>query len=383
MTVQSDSSKSAIPSKGLRDDLIYKVELSKTLPEIPIDPKLLEVSCIGLDALSEVTFNKLIYASKQELLMETHLGIFVDLVDTSVFEEGKNTKEINQIDAYLLEDEIDESKQNQNKSGHNISVPWMRKAEYIASDYNRHGTSLKHKAHRLVEKNIGEDEQYLNIENRIEGIEKTFEDISISIDKHPSNKDIYMVGELDVYPDFENWKIPFVHVTFDRNPFNDEEKELQEELTNCSMLRGNTDKHNGLQYCEFLVPKESDLPKIKYDIEKNRKNTPFDATPFDCIKEYNWNIKNRSNDDGGEQKEFFLSERNGKIYFNEMDTSVNLKYKVNKTKDGKDIKRRKKEYKLMLIDPTNEEQEMMYVRDNELLNPYSKDDQDGNDDESN
>uniref|UniRef100_A0A0K0FLP8 RNA polymerase II-associated factor 1 homolog n=1 Tax=Strongyloides venezuelensis TaxID=75913 RepID=A0A0K0FLP8_STRVS len=382
MTVQNDANKSAIPAKGPRDDLIQKVELSKTLPETPNDPKLLEVSCVGLDALSEVTFNKLIYINKQELFLETHLGIFVDLVDTSVFEKSKSDEDINQIDAYLLEDEVDESKQNQNRSGHNISVPWMRKAEYIASDYNRHGASLKHKAHRLVEKNLGDGDQYLNIENRIEGIERTFEDITISIDKHPTNKDVYVEEELDIYPDFENWKIPFVHVTFDRNPFNDDEKESYEELTNCSMLRGNTDEE-GIQYCEFLVPKESDLQKVRYDIESGRKNTPFDATPFDCIKEYNWNIKSKVNDDCGDQKEFFLSERNGKIYFNEMDTSVSLKYKVSKTKDGKDIKRRKKEYKLMLIEPTNDEQEMMYIRDNELLNPYSREDQEGNDEESN
>lgn len=105
---------------------------------------------------------------------------------------------------------------------HSKVVPWMRKTEYISTEFNRFGVGAERQEAKIgygIRKKFGNEPTYKDRESQIVAINKTFEDVSaafyvlqsflnfLQINTHPkkhySKPGVYAVEELPVLPDFD------------------------------------------------------------------------------------------------------------------------------------------------------------------------------------
>lgn len=67
---------------------------------------------------------------------------------------------------------------------HNKIVPWMRKTEYISSEFNRLGTSNERQETKVgysIKKKLESDNLYRDRASQIQAINKTFEEVVLSV----------------------------------------------------------------------------------------------------------------------------------------------------------------------------------------------------------
>uniref|UniRef100_A0AC35TJG2 RNA polymerase II-associated factor 1 homolog n=1 Tax=Rhabditophanes sp. KR3021 TaxID=114890 RepID=A0AC35TJG2_9BILA len=369
MSASMTQSKNNAAAKGggiHREDLIMRTDFIQTLPELPSAPKFIEIPELGAESITHVGYSTIMNEYKLELFTEVSLGIDVDLIDSAeYYRKDGDSGDIHPTDAFLLQDEKNEKDEISTRHGH-VSVPWMRKAEYLGGDFNRLKSANKSKTHRVVEKKQTTRDPYETLDSRIDAIDRTFESIKIAKKEHPYKKGVTMVEESELLPDFDNWKHLFVNMAFDRNPFPNLSDEANNRYINEAYCRGNQDG-DGQQFCEFLIPQEDRQDEFEEDLKNGRKHAPGDGIPFVAQKEYNWTVK--LYDDESELRNFFFVSREGKVYYNEMSTSVKLVHRPNKGKNGKEIAYKKKNCKVILSEPTEAEDKSMKKRDKYLHFP--------------
>uniref|UniRef100_A0A8C1QF68 RNA polymerase II-associated factor 1 homolog n=1 Tax=Cyprinus carpio TaxID=7962 RepID=A0A8C1QF68_CYPCA len=124
-------------------------------------------------------------------------------------------------DEKLLEEEIQAPSSSKRSQQHAKVVPWMRKTEYISTEFNRYGVSnekVEVKIGVSVKQQFTEEEIYKDRDSQIAAIEKTFEDAQKSIAQHYSKPRVMPVEVLPVFPDFKMWINPCAQVIFDSDP---------------------------------------------------------------------------------------------------------------------------------------------------------------------
>ena len=100
-----------------------------------------------------------------------------------------------------------------------VSQPlsWMRRPDYISTEQTRYQPTTIEKIESdigyTVRKKMNVDELYMDRDNQIKAIEKTFDDAEQPIEKHYSKGHVYPVEVVPILPDSQMWKYPCAQVS--------------------------------------------------------------------------------------------------------------------------------------------------------------------------
>ncbi|XP_014296655.1 RNA polymerase II-associated factor 1 homolog [Microplitis demolitor] len=307
-------------------ELLCRIQYSNKLPDIPFDLKFL-IFPFKSARFSKYTQSSLERNHKYEFLTDYSMGIEVDLTNVEQYESEESEVQLHPDDEKLLEDDYLTLPESKRSINHAKSVSWLRRTEYISTETTRFQPQNADKMEAKVggfsiKKYIAEGLVYLDHENQIKAIEKTFEDSKKPIEQHHSKRNVYPVQILPVYPDFELWKHPCAQVIFDADPTPPGYSLSQQmEIMSQAMLRGVMDE-NEEQFVAYFIPTDETLEKRKKDKEMGLDYRDDESYEYRMYKEYNWNVKSKTTE--GYEENYFMVLRDDGLYYNELETRVRL-----------------------------------------------------------
>ena len=196
-----------------RSELVCRVKYNNTLPDIPFDPKFITYP-FESNRFIQYKPTSLERTYKYDMLTEHDLGVTIDLINPDTYKANLNSYADSE-DERLLEEEMNTLHDSRRSRHHNTSVSWLRKTEYISTEYNRftqksdkHETKVGFKLKQIMK----DEDLYKDRESQIKAIEKTFHNATVPINKHYSKPGVTPVEVLPVFPDFDLWKHPFAQV---------------------------------------------------------------------------------------------------------------------------------------------------------------------------
>uniref|UniRef100_A0A3B3BFH3 RNA polymerase II-associated factor 1 homolog n=1 Tax=Oryzias melastigma TaxID=30732 RepID=A0A3B3BFH3_ORYME len=309
---------------GHRSGIVCRVKYCNTLPDIPFDPKFITYP-FDQHRFVQYKATSLEKQHKHELLTEPDLGVTIDLINPDTYRIDPNIL-LDPADEKLLEEDIQAPSSSKRSQQHAKVVPWMRKTEYISTEFNRYGVSnekVEVKIGVSVKQQFTEEEIYKDRDSQISAIEKTFEDAQKSIAQHYSKPRVTPVEILPVFPDFKMWINPCAQVIFDSDPApKDISAPAGVEMMSQAMIRGMMDEE-GNQFVAYFLPNEDTLRKRKRDFEEGLEYMADDVYDYKIAREYNWNVKNKASK-GYEENYFFIFRDGDGVYYNELETRVRL-----------------------------------------------------------
>lgn len=301
-----------------------RVKYCNSLPDIPFDPKFITYP-FDQHRFVQYKATSLEKQHKHELLTEPDLGVTIDLINPDTYRIDPNII-LDPADEKLLEEDIQAPSSSKRSQQHAKVVPWMRKTEYISTEFNRYGVSnekVEVKIGVSVKQQFTEEEIYKDRDSQISAIEKTFDDAQKSISQHYSKPRVTPVEVLPVFPDFKMWINPCAQVIFDSDPApKDMSGPAGVEMMSQAMIRGMMDEE-GNQFVAYFLPNEDTIRKRKRDFEEGLDYMPEDLYDYKIAREYNWNVKNKASK-GYEENYFFIFRDGDGVYYNELETRVRL-----------------------------------------------------------
>lgn len=324
-TVQTSGRHESRPRTGSekKSELVCRVKYNNALPDIPFDAKFITYP---FDANRYVQYNQtsLERNYKFDLVTEHDLGVPIDLINPDTYLVDHNVY-MDAEDEQLLEDEVTVPTDSKRSRHHNKNVSWLRKTEYISTEYNRF-TQTAHMAEaRLgfsIKKQLKDDVLYKDRDSQVAAISETFELVKKPVTQHYSKPGVTAVEVLPVFPDFELWKHPCAQVIFDSDPAQkDKTVAAQMEEMSQAMIRGMVDE-SGDQFVAYFLPTDETLDKRRRDIEVEVDYEDGEEYDYVLAREYNWNVKNKASR-GYEENYFFVMKEDG-VYYNELETRVRL-----------------------------------------------------------
>ncbi|XP_045426843.1 RNA polymerase II-associated factor 1 homolog isoform X4 [Pipistrellus kuhlii] len=304
--------------------VVCRVKYCNSLPDIPFDPKFITYP-FDQNRFVQYKATSLEKQHKHDLLTEPDLGVTIDLINPDTYRIDPNVL-LDPADEKLLEEEIQAPTSSKRSQQHAKVVPWMRKTEYISTEFNRYGVSNEKPEVKIgvsVKQQFTEEEIYKDRDSQITAIEKTFEDAQKSISQHYSKPRVTPVEVMPVFPDFKMWINPCAQVIFDSDPApKDTSGAAALEMMSQAMIRGMMDEE-GNQFVAYFLPVEETLKKRKRDQEEEMDYAPDDVYDYKIAREYNWNVKNKASK-GYEENYFFIFREGDGVYYNELETRVRL-----------------------------------------------------------
>ncbi|XP_068440912.1 RNA polymerase II-associated factor 1 homolog isoform X2 [Clinocottus analis] len=307
-----------------RSGVVCRVKYCNSLPDIPFDPKFITYP-FDQHRFVQYKATSLEKQHKHELLTEPDLGVTIDLINPDTYRIDPSVL-LDPADEKLLEEDIQAPSSSKRSQQHAKVVPWMRKTEYISTEFNRYGVSnekVEVKIGVSVKQQFTEEEIYKDRDSQISAIEKTFEDASKAIAQHYSKPRVTPVEVLPVFPDFKMWINPCAQVIFDSDPApKDISSPAGVDMMSQAMIRGMMDEE-GNQFVAYFLPHEETLRKRKRDCDEGMDYMPEDLYDYKIAREYNWNVKNKASK-GYEENYFFIFRDGDGVYYNELETRVRL-----------------------------------------------------------
>ncbi|KAB5550117.1 hypothetical protein PHYPO_G00050030 [Pangasianodon hypophthalmus] len=307
-----------------RSGVVCRVKYCNSLPDIPFDPKFITYP-FDQHRFVQYKATSLEKQHKHDLLTEPDLGVTIDLINPDTYRIDPNIV-LDPADEKLLEEEIQAPTSSKRSQQHAKVVPWMRKTEYISTEFNRYGVSndkVEVKIGVSVKQQFTEEEIYKDRDSQIAAIEKTFEDAQKNITQHYSKPRVTPVEVLPVFPDFKMWINPCAQVIFDSDPApKDVSGSAAVDMMSQAMIRGMMDEE-GNQFVAYFLPNEDTLRKRKRDVEEEVDYMPEELYDYKIAREYNWNVKNKASK-GYEENYFFIFRDGDGVYYNELETRVRL-----------------------------------------------------------
>ncbi|XP_045930528.1 RNA polymerase II-associated factor 1 homolog isoform X1 [Micropterus dolomieu] len=307
-----------------RSGVVCRVKYCNSLPDIPFDPKFITYP-FDQHRFVQYKATSLEKQHKHELLTEPDLGVTIDLINPDTYRIDPNIL-LDPADEKLLEEDIQAPSSSKRSQQHAKVVPWMRKTEYISTEFNRYGVSnekVEVKIGVSVKQQFTEEEIYKDRDSQISAIEKTFEDAQKSVTQHYSKPRVTPVEVLPVFPDFKMWINPCAQVIFDSDPApKDISGPAGVEMMSQAMIRGMMDEE-GNQFVAYFLPNEETIRKRKRDCDEGMDYMPEDLYDYKIAREYNWNVKNKASK-GYEENYFFIFRDGDGVYYNELETRVRL-----------------------------------------------------------
>lgn len=301
-----------------------RVKYCNSLPDIPFDPKFITYP-FDQHRFVQYKATSLEKQHKHDLLTEPDLGVTIDLINPDTYRIDPNIF-LDPADEKLLEEEIQAPTSSKRSQQHAKVVPWMRKTEYISTEFNRYGVSndkVEVKIGVSVKQQFTEEEIYKDRDSQISAIEKTFEDAQKNITQHYSKPRVTPVEVLPVFPDFKMWINPCAQVIFDSDPApKDFSSSVGVDMMSQAMIRGMMDEE-GNQFVAYFLPHEETLRKRKRDVDEELDYMPEELYDYKIAREYNWNVKNKASK-GYEENYFFIFRDGDGVYYNELETRVRL-----------------------------------------------------------
>uniref|UniRef100_A0ABI0P687 RNA polymerase II-associated factor 1 homolog n=1 Tax=Bos taurus TaxID=9913 RepID=A0ABI0P687_BOVIN len=261
-----------------RSGVVCRVKYCNSLPDIPFDPKFITYP-FDQNRFVQYKATSLEKQHKHDLLTEPDLGVTIDLINPDTYRIDPNVL-LDPADEKLLEEEIQAPTSSKRSQQHAKVVPWMRKTEYISTEFNRYGISNEKPEVKIgvsVKQQFTEEEIYKDRDSQITAIEKTFEDAQKSISQHYSKPRVTPVEVMPVFPDFKMWINPCAQVIFDSDPApKDTSGAAALEMMSQAMIRGMMDEE-GNQFVAYFLPVEETLKKRKRDQEEEMDYAPDDV----------------------------------------------------------------------------------------------------------
>ncbi|NWH98766.1 PAF1 factor, partial [Tichodroma muraria] len=293
----------ALPGGVPGSGVVCRVKFCNSLPDIPFDPKFITYP-FDQSRFVQYKATSLEKQHKHDLLTEPDLGVTIDLINPDTYRIDPGVL-LDPADEKLLEEEIQAPTSSKRSQQHAKVVPWMRKTEYISTEFNRYGVSNEKPEVKIgvsVKQQFTEEEIYKDRDSQIAAIEKTFED---------AQKPVGM------------WINPCAQVIFDSDPApKDTSGAAALEMMSQAMIRGMMDEE-GNQFVAYFLPVEETLRKRKRDQEDDVDYAPEDVYDYKIAREYNWNVKNKASK-GYEENYFFIFREGDGVYYNELETRVRL-----------------------------------------------------------
>ncbi|KYO30136.1 RNA polymerase II-associated factor 1 homolog [Alligator mississippiensis] len=307
-----------------RSGVVCRVKYCNSLPDIPFDPKFITYP-FDQNRFVQYKATSLEKQHKHDLLTEPDLGVTIDLINPDTYRIDPNVL-LDPADEKLLEEEIQAPTSSKRSQQHAKVVPWMRKTEYISTEFNRYGVSNEKPEVKIgvsVKQQFTEEEIYKDRDSQIAAIEKTFEDAQKQITQHYSKPRVTPVEVMPAFPDFKMWINPCAQVIFDSDPApKDTSGAAALEMMSQAMIRGMMDEE-GNQFVAYFLPVEETLRKRKRDQDEEMDYAPEDIYDYKIAREYNWNVKNKASK-GYEENYFFIFREGDGVYYNELETRVRL-----------------------------------------------------------
>uniref|UniRef100_A0A3P8P2N0 RNA polymerase II-associated factor 1 homolog n=1 Tax=Astatotilapia calliptera TaxID=8154 RepID=A0A3P8P2N0_ASTCA len=299
-----------------RSGVVCRVKYCNTLPDIPFDPKFITYP-FDQHRFVQYKATSLEKQHKHELLTEPDLGVTIDLINPDTYRIDPNIL-LDPADEKLLEEDIQAPSSSKRSQQHAKVVPWMRKTEYISTEFNRYGVSnekVEVKIGVSVKQQFTEEEIYKDRDSQISAIEKTFED---------AQKSSYLTPILHLKTCMI--RCVFSVLLFNRFYFCFCCCFVFFVFVKCHLLfvkyRGMMDEE-GNQFVAYFLPNEETLRKRKRDFEEGIDYMPEDLYDYKIAREYNWNVKNKASK-GYEENYFFIFRDGDGVYYNELETRVRL-----------------------------------------------------------
>jgi len=323
-TIQNAPSKRKDRDKG-KEGFVCLVKYTNTLPDIPFDAKFITYP-FEANRFIQYKPTSLERNYKHELLTESDLGVTIDLINPETYDLDMNA-ELDPADEKLLEEEVVPQADQKRHRQHTKTVSWLRKTEYISTEYNRFKTSndmaetkVGYSAKKKAKGNI---DLYKDRESQIEAIEASFEAAKKPINRHETNSRLKPVEILPFFPDFQYWHMPCAHVIFDTEPTQrGKTVPASEQQMSLGMIRGMEDE-SGDQFVAYFLPTDETLNKRKLETQENREPEDDEEYDYKLAREYNWNVKNKAIK-GFEENYFFVFRENEGVFYNELQTRVRL-----------------------------------------------------------
>ncbi|XP_065661697.1 RNA polymerase II-associated factor 1 homolog isoform X3 [Hydra vulgaris] len=322
--IQNASVSRKDPDKG-KEGFVCNVKYTNVLPDIPFDGKFISYP-FEANRFIEYKPTSLERNYKNELLTEPDLGVSIDLINPETYDIDMNVELDPEDEKLLEEDHIPQADQKRHQQ-HTKTVSWLRKTEYISTEYNRFQTSSE-----MAETKVGYSSKkqskldidlYKDRESQIEAIEASFEAAKKPITCHDTNARIKPVEILPVFPDFQFWHMPCAHVIFDTEPTpRGKTVPATVEQMSLGMIRGMEDE-SGDQFVAYFLPSDLTLKKKKQELDNNEQPNPDEEYEYKLAREYNWNVKNKAIK-GFEENYFFVFRENEGVFYNELQTRVRL-----------------------------------------------------------
>ncbi|XP_014677153.1 PREDICTED: RNA polymerase II-associated factor 1 homolog [Priapulus caudatus] len=314
-----------------RSDLVVRVKYCNTLPDIPFDPKFITYP---FESNRFVQYNptSLERNYKHDLLTEHDLGVNIDLIDPDTYKVDYNDV-LDPADEKLLEEDVATPQDSKRSRQHSKTVSWMRKTEYISTEYNRFTPSAEKAEAKIgysVRKKFKEDDMYKDRESQLQAIDKSFEQANEPIAKHYSKPGVTPVEVLPLFPDFNGWIHPCAQVIFDRDPAPQGiSQPAQLEEMSQALIRGMMDEE-GNQFVAYFLPTEETLKKRKRDQEESIEYNDEEVYDYTIARSYNWTVKNKAS--RGYEENYVIIFHKDSVSYNELETKVCLSKR--RMKDG-------------------------------------------------
>ncbi|KAG5682333.1 hypothetical protein PVAND_011692 [Polypedilum vanderplanki] len=325
-TVQNGSENDRIVRpQDRKSDIICRAKYSNNLPDIPFDLKFLTFP-FEFDRFTQYKPTSLERNYKFEVLSEHDLGVSIDLINRDLYQSDRNALSLDPADEKLLEEDTHAPQDMSRSKQHAKPVSWLRRSEYISTEQTRFQPQNMEKAEAKVGYNVKnsmrEETLYMDREQQIAAIEKTFEDNKIPITQHYCKPNVVPIEVYSVYPDFKCWKYPYAQVIFDADP-SPGGKSLANQLEEMgqAMIRGVMDE-SGEQFVAYFLPTEETLEKRRVDFSLERAYEDDAEYEYKMTREYNWNVKSKLSK-GYEENYFFVIREDG-VYYDELETRVRL-----------------------------------------------------------
>lgn len=124
------------------------------MPDFPFDPKFITYP-FDSNRFVEYKPTSLEKNHKHDLLTEHDLGVNIDLVDPEIYAIPPEYQITSNVtlpleDDKLIEEDTPQPVNLKRSKQHNKVVPWLKKTEYISTEFNRFGASSEKTETKLV-----------------------------------------------------------------------------------------------------------------------------------------------------------------------------------------------------------------------------------------
>lgn len=131
---------------------------------------------------------------------------------------------------------------------------WMKKTTYLTNDYTRKVHDFKSLAETKAELAQDLELRRESISKRRKGsaVSKTFDECAVSVQKHPSKKNLKPVMEMPFLPNIGHWGHAFTHVVMDKSPGE------VEKIGDAFVANVQQTDANARMSCQLFVPAEEE-----------------------------------------------------------------------------------------------------------------------------